>query len=75
MKYEYDKEVDGLYIWFIDIKKNKSIIEYEVWPQEFKNEIGFLFNNNNKLIGMEFLPASKYFQENVLENIGNKSYR
>lgn len=67
MKYEYDQIADGLYIWFVsDIDSQKEIYEGEIWPIEFKNEIGLIFAKDGKLLGMEIQPASKYFAEEVL---------
>ena len=70
MIYEYDKETDGLYIWFVkDIEKEKEKYENEVWPSELKNEIGLLFDTNSKLMGLEVQPASKYFNDDFLNVI------
>lgn len=69
MKYEYDREVDGLYIWFVeDIEEERGIYENEVWPKELKEEIGLLFGQNAVLIGLEIMPASKYFEKSRLES-------
>jgi uncharacterized protein YuzE len=70
MKFEYDKEVDGLFIWFVkDIEDFKENYENEIWPEELKNEIGLLFNKNGKLFGLEVMPASKYFEKEKLDEI------
>lgn len=75
MKYEYDKEVDGLYIWFVnDIEKDKINYEKEIWPGELKDEIGLLFDNRGKLMGLEIQPASKYFDDEKLNQIAKESY-
>ncbi|GAA3954488.1 DUF2283 domain-containing protein [Chitinophaga oryziterrae] len=75
MKYEYDKEVDGLYIWFVnDIEKDKINYEKEIWPSELKDEIGLLFDNRGKLMGLEIQPASKYFDDEKLNQIAKESY-
>lgn len=67
MIYEYDREVDGLYIWFVnDIEEEKINYENEIWPAELKDEIGMLFDKEGKLLGMEILPASKYFSQDRL---------
>ena len=67
MQYEYDKEVDGLFIWFVeDIENEKKEYENEIWPIELKDEIGLLFNKSGKLLGIEIQPASKYFDEKGL---------
>lgn len=69
MKYEYDKEVDGLYIWFVEnIEEERGIYENEVWPKELKEEIGLLFGKNAVLIGLEIMPASKYFEKSRLDS-------
>ena len=74
MRYEYDKEVDGLYIWFVNnIEEEKDNYENEVWPEELKNEIGLLFDKNGKLFGMEIMPASKYFEQEKLNMINEES--
>lgn len=70
MEYEYDKDVDGLYIWFVDnIEYEKENYENEIWPTELRNEIGLLFDKNGKLLGMEVMPASKYFEQEKLDKI------
>lgn len=70
MQYEYDNEVDGLYIWFVnDIEKEKGNYENELWPVELKNEIGMLFDKDGKLMGIEVLPASRYFDKKKLEQM------
>jgi uncharacterized protein YuzE len=75
MKYEYDKEVDGLYIWFVnDIEKETTKLGEEIWPNELKGEIGLLFDNQRKLMGLEILPASKYFDDERLDQISKESY-
>lgn len=69
MKYEYDREVDGLYIWFVeDIGEERGNYENEVWPKELKEEIGLLFGQNDVLIGLEIMPASKYFDKSRLDS-------
>lgn len=67
MNYEYDKEVDGLFIWFVDIESNKHKYQKEVRPSELSDEIGLLFDNEGKLMGLEILPASKYFSIEFLK--------
>ncbi|MDA3616858.1 DUF2283 domain-containing protein [Polluticaenibacter yanchengensis] len=70
MKYEYDKEVDGLYIWFVDdVDGEKEDYEQEIWPIELKNEIGLLFSKRGKLFGLEIMPASKYFEQKQLDDM------
>jgi uncharacterized protein YuzE len=75
MKYEYDKEVDGLYIWFNNIlESGKEVYENEIWPDDLKNEIGLLFDSQGHLLGLEILPASKYFEQRKLDEFGKDSY-
>jgi len=66
MKFEYDLESDGLYIWFVDIELEKTNYSKEFWIKEFKEEIGLLFDKENKLMGLEIQPASKYFDKKKL---------
>lgn len=70
MEYQYDKEVDGLYIWFVG-DKERNTYEGDVWPKELKNEIGLLFGDDGLLLGIEVLPASKYFSRSHLDNLSN----
>jgi len=70
---KYDKDVDGLYIWFVNIEEEKSNYENEIWPEELKNEIGLLFGENGKLLGLEVMPASKYFEQERLDKIIEES--
>ena len=75
MKYEYDKEVDGLYIWFVkDIEEEITKLGEEVWPNELNGEIGLLFDKNGKIMGLEVQPASKYFDDKRLDQIAKDSY-
>jgi len=68
MKIEYDSEADGLYIWFSnDIESFKREYAEEKWPKELNQEIGHLFNSEGKLMGLEVIPASKYFELDYLE--------
>lgn len=69
MKYEYDPESDGLYVWFVDIESSSNKYKSEVWPIELKNQIGLLFDEAGKLMGLEVQPASLYFDENKLSNM------
>jgi len=67
MRIEYDNEVDGVYIWFVDdIEKEKAHYDQEIWPEEFHDEIGLLFDDHSKLMGLEIQPASKYLKEEFL---------
>lgn len=70
MKIEYDNESDGMFIWFqknIENEKNKII--NEIWPKELKEHIGLLFDEDDKIIGIEILFASKYFKiDNLINN-------
>jgi uncharacterized protein YuzE len=68
MKFEYDKEVDGLYIWFTN-EIEKLNYAGEIWPIELNNEIGFLFEEDGKLLGLEIMPASKYFKDEMLKKL------
>ena len=77
MKYEYDEEADGLFIWFVDIEKEKEKENYggEIWPEELKGDIGVLFDKNGRLFGLEVIFASKYFPQEKLDKIGANSYK
>lgn len=60
MKFEYDENADGAFLWLIDdIENAKSGVD-EVWPKELGGNIGILFEKSGKLIGFEFLNASVY---------------
>ena len=62
MKLEYDKEVDAAYIY----------LEYPLKEREAKKTIHlnyniiFDFDENNKLLGVEILDASKILKKEVL---------
>ncbi|MGJ1421034.1 DUF2283 domain-containing protein [Sphingobacterium spiritivorum] len=74
MKYEYDKEVDGLYIWFVNnIDQEKEIYDHELWPIELKEEIGLIFGKEGLLMGIEVIPASKYFEQSRLEGFDSSN--
>lgn len=66
MKIEYDSEVDGAYIWLVDLKQYESRFETEVWPDGLNDEIGFLLDNSGKILGIEVLCASKYLDPDLL---------
>ncbi|MFN0031709.1 MAG: DUF2283 domain-containing protein [Flavobacteriales bacterium] len=75
MKFEYDKDVDGLYIWFVEsIEDENDSYESEVWPVELNNEIGILFDRRGRLFGIEVMPASKYFEQRKLDEFSEASY-
>ena len=42
MEFEYDSEVDCLYVWFINPDANRSNYGNEVWPEDFNGDIGFI---------------------------------
>ncbi len=67
MKTEYDRETDGAYIWLTDGPK-LQIVETEIWPQEFNEEVGFLLDHKRKIVGIEFLPASSYLANELLKD-------
>ena len=61
MYIEYDKEVDAAYIWLVDnIEKHKKKFSTEIWPKELNDKIGLLLTDEQKLLGLEILSASKY---------------
>ena len=67
MYIEYDKEVDGAYIWLVDdIEKERNKYDAEIWPKELNDEIGLLFTDDQKLLGFEILSASKYLLPNLI---------
>ena len=69
MQYEYDSEVDGLYIWFVNnIEEENGNYDHELWPKELKEEIGLLFGKDGRLMGLEIMPASKYFEQSRLDS-------
>lgn len=69
MRYEYGSEVDGLYIWFVsNIEEEKGNYDHELWPVELKEEIGLLFGRDGGLMGLEIMPASKYFEQSRLDS-------
>lgn len=73
MTFEYDEEVDALFIWFSESKElTEGIIAGEIWPSEAKEHIGLLFNDNNKLIGLEILFASAYLDIDYIKLMSSK---
>ena len=62
MKIEYDKEVDAAYIYIKDFIKDgeaKKTIELD-------ESIILDFDENNKLLGIEILDASKTLNKDIL---------
>lgn len=74
MKYEYDSESDGLFMWFENhkIETEKELVN-ELWPSELQGNIGILFDKNWKIKGFEILLASKYFDKDTFEMIKNNN--
>jgi uncharacterized protein YuzE len=67
MHIEYDIEVDGAYVWFVDdIENIAPECSTEIWPSELRDEIGLIFDKSGKLVGLEVMPASKYLRANLL---------
>ena len=74
MKYEYDDEADWLFIWFVNLEQEKDNYQREIWPEELKDKVGLIFDKNEKLMGIEFLAASTFFDEKFLKKIAESSY-
>lgn len=66
IRLEYDPEADGAYLWLVDIDKRAADVVKEVWPAEFQDQIGLLFDSQGKLMGMELQPASLYLERSLL---------
>lgn len=67
MNIEYDPEADGAYIWLVDIERDKARYSGEIRPSEFHDEVGFLFDDAGKILGIELQPASKYLDAALLQ--------
>ncbi len=68
MKFEYDEEVDGAFIWLVeDIDLHKHEVVQEVWPAELSGAIGLLLTADGRLIGIEVQPASTHLPAELLE--------
>ena len=63
MKIEYDKEVDAAYI-YIDSPIKDGDIKKTI---ELNENIILDFNEENKLVGIEILEASKVLNKEVLK--------
>lgn len=63
MKFEYDDEVDGLFIWFADVDREDVRIDGELWPAELGGNLGLLFDKSFFLVGLEIIFSSKFFDE------------
>ena len=67
MHVEYDAETDAAFIFVVDDSALTSgAIANEVWPSEFGDRIGLLFDGEQKLIGLELLSASSLLSASVL---------
>ena len=60
MKIKYDPEVDVVYMDFIDKEKERTSTDCS--SEEYDNII-FDYNSVGEVIGIEFLQASKQFQQ------------
>lgn len=69
MYVEYDPEVDGAFIWFVDdIALRRRDVVSEIWPTELNEEIGLLFDDQGKLLGVELQPATNHLEQAVLDS-------
>lgn len=66
MEFEYDAEVDGAFIWLTTFDDAKKKYDKEIWPVELNEEVGFLLDEQGRVVGIEILPASKYIAEQFL---------
>ena len=73
MEFEYDSEVDCLYVWFINPDANRSNYGNEVWPEDFNGDIGFIFDKRGHLMALDILKASKYFDQEKLDSWESKN--
>lgn len=66
MKIEYDDEADAAFVWLSD-RSDQQRYTSEVWPGEFREQIGLLFDEGNKLVAFEILFATKWLSPTLLE--------
>lgn len=67
MNIEYDEETDAAFVWLVkDIDSAKKECTGEIWPLELNGNIGLLFNEDNKIMGIEVLQASFYLSKDIL---------
>jgi uncharacterized protein YuzE len=65
---EYDEDVDGAYIWLVDdIEIRRADVTHEVWPDALRDEVGLLFSEDGKLLGIELQPASERLEPEILK--------
>ena len=63
---EYDEEADAAFLWLSPRESEKQFAT-EVWPTELRDQVGLLFDANNKLVGLEILFASTWLPQQVIE--------
>jgi len=63
---EYDEEADAAFLW-LSARESEKLFATEVWPTELRDQIGLLFDANNKLVGLEILFASNWLPEQLIE--------
>ena len=61
MKIEYDKEADALYVYFREIEVAKS--------KEVEDGVVIDLDQNNHIVGIEILNASKRLKAHELANV------
>jgi len=66
MKIEYDDEADAAFVWLLE-ELHQQRYTSEVWPGEFREQIGLLFDEGNKLVALEILFASSWLSPALLE--------
>ena len=61
MKLKYDKEADAVYLSFVEIGPGDASMTIEL-----SERMALDFNKKGKLLGVEFLDASKIFPKKLL---------
>jgi uncharacterized protein YuzE len=70
MDIEYDDDADAAYVWLVARPADMSqVVDAELWPEELQNKIGLLFDDEKRLVGLEFLSASRYLPRGVLDGL------
>ena len=67
MKITYDKLADAAYVYLQDIQPGGVAWTYPCDPLEIKGMINLDFDDNDRLIGIEILAASKRLSKELVD--------
>lgn len=67
IEFSYDNDSDNISISFVGTDRGRIQVKKEFWPVDLHNNIGLLFDESDKFLGLKILSASKYLRKYLLQ--------